>query len=465
MSAAQDPRTTMQDTRPVDAQPQDSQPQDPDPLDSHPLDARVIDADVVVVGAGPAGAATAAHLARAGLDVAVLEKSSFPRDKICGDALTPRAVRELGHLGVDTRPEDGWHRNRGLRLIGGGHRMEIDWPGGGGFPDYGLTKTRMGLDETLARHAQRQGARLYEQVAATEPVIGSDGWLTGVRATGTDQRGRKVGPEAYFRAPLVVACDGVSSRVSVAHGVEKRDDRPMGVAVRTYHSSPRHDDGYLESWLELRESGGDPMPGYGWLFPLGDGTVNVGLGILDTSPHFGTVNYRTVLDEWLAAMGHEWSIDESTQLERVRSAALPMAFNRTPHFRDGLMLVGDSAGMVSPFNGEGIDYALESARIAADVIVTHHRMPQHRRRVAMQEYPEIVRDRFGGYFTLGRVFADLIGRPGLMSLGIKYGMGVDALMAFAVRLMGNIHSEGSDADSMDRVITALTRSVPATTNS
>src|SRR5699024_8181853 len=222
------------------------------------------------------GSATAAHLARAGLDVVVLEKSSFPRDKVCGDALTPRAVRELEHLGVATPPEDGWHRNRGLRLIGGGHRMQIDWPGGGGFPDYGLTKTRMGLDETLARHAQRAGARRYERAAATEPVIGPDGWLTGVRARRTDDRGRKVGPQVHVRAPLVVACDGVSSRISVAHGVRKRDDRPLGVAVRTYHSSPRHDDDYLESWLELRESGGDPMPGYGWLFPLGDGTVNVG---------------------------------------------------------------------------------------------------------------------------------------------------------------------------------------------
>lgn len=429
-----------------------------------PDSAQVIDADVVIVGAGPAGAATAAHLATAGMDVVVLEKSAFPRDKICGDALTPRAVRELHLLGVDTSPEGGWHVNRGLRLVGGGHRMEIDWPGGGGFPAYGLTRTRMGLDETLARHAQRCGARLFEQVAATEPVLGSDGWIEGVRATGTDHRGRRVGPDAFFRAPLVVACDGVSSRIAVKHGAEKRDDRPMGVAVRTYHSSPRHDDPYLESWLELRESGGDPLPGYGWLFPMGDGTVNVGLGILDTSPQFGHVNYRKVLDEWLGAMGHEWSMDESTRLEPVRSAALPMAFNRTPHFRDGLLLVGDSAGMVNPFNGEGIDYALESARIAAEVIDTHRRLPRARMRAGLQEYPEIVRDRFGSYFTLGRIFAELIGRPEVMALGIKYGMGVDSLMRFAVRLLGNIHRSGAEADAMDHVIAALIGAVPATSN-
>jgi geranylgeranyl reductase family protein len=425
---------------------------------------RVTHADVVVVGAGPAGSATAAHLADAGLDVVVLEKSSFPRDKICGDALTPRAVRELDHLGVDTDPALGWHRNRGLRLVGGGHRMEIDWPGGGGFPAHGLTKTRMGLDETLARHAESRGARLVERVAATEPIIASDGWIAGVRATGTDERGRKVGPEAEFRAPLVVACDGVSSRIAVAHGAQKRDDRPMGVAVRTYHSSPRHDDDYIESWLELREPGGEAMPGYGWLFPLGDGTVNVGLGILDTSPQFGEVNYRTVLDQWLEAMGHEWGIDASTQLVPVRSAALPMAFNRTPHFRDGLLLVGDSAGMVSPFNGEGIDYALEAARIAAEVIDTHRRLPRDRWRAGLQEYPQIVRDRFGGHFTLGRAFAQLIGRPEVMDLGIKYGMGVDVLMRFAVRLLGNIHRDGAEADAIDRIIDALTRAVPATTN-
>lgn len=435
-----------------------------------------IDADVVIVGAGPAGSTAAAHLAQAGFEVALLEKASFPRDKICGDALTPRAVRETQRLGIPTRAEDGWHPNRGLRLIGAGHRLEIDWPDVPGMPDHGLTRPRMKLDADLAGFAAACGARLHENMMATHPLLGPDGWVTGVAARATDERGRRTGPELTFRAPVVIAADGVSSRMAVALGIEKRDDRPMGVAVRTYHSSPRHDDDYIESWVELtaptqttvsgQATAGEVMPGYGWLFPLGDGTVNVGLGMLNTSPAFGQVDYRAVLRDWIAAMGHEWDIDETTELTPVRSAALPMAFNRTPHFDRGMLLIGDAGGMVNPFNGEGIDYGMEAARIAAEVISTYARYPEAARRRRLAEYPAAVRDSFGSYFTLGRVFAELIGRPELMSLGIKYGMSSRLVMTFVVKLLANLYDDGSttDRDAYDYVITALTRLTPATTN-
>lgn len=434
------------------------------------------DADVVIVGAGPAGSTAAAHLAQAGFEVALLEKASFPRDKICGDALTPRAVRETQRLGIPTRREDGWHPNRGLRLIGAGHRLEIDWPDVPGMPDHGLTRPRMKLDADLAAFAADCGAHLHENTMATHPILSADGWVTGVAARATDERGRKTGPELTFRAPVVIAADGVSSRMAVAMGIEKRDDRPMGVAVRTYHSSPRHDDDYIESWVELtaptqttasgQTTGGEVMPGYGWLFPLGDGTVNVGLGMLNTSPAFGQVDYRAVLRDWIAAMGHEWDIDETTELTPVRSAALPMAFNRTPHFHRGMLLIGDAGGMVNPFNGEGIDYGMEAARIAAEVISTYARYPEAARRRRLAEYPAAVRESFGSYFTLGRVFAELIGRPELMNLGIKYGMSSRLVMTFVVKLLANLYDDGSttDRDAYDYVITALTRLTPATTN-
>ncbi|WP_349827295.1 geranylgeranyl reductase family protein [Brevibacterium litoralis] len=431
-------------------------------------------ADAIVVGAGPAGSSAATHLARAGLEVIVLEKSAFPRDKVCGDALTPRAVHELQLLGYDTSAAGlpGWHRNRGLRLIGGGHRLEIDWPQVSGMPDFGLTNPRMRLDEDLARHARAQGARIFEQVMATDPIIGADGWVEGVHATGTDHRGRKVGPEAVFRAPVVIAADGVSSRMAVRLGLTKRDDRPMGVAVRTYYETPRHADPYIESWLELRprdeKTGrlGDAMPGYGWLFPLGDGTVNVGLGMLDTSPMFGKTDYKAVLRDWIDAMGDEWGIAPGRELDTVRSAALPMAFNRTPHHHRGVLLVGDSGGMVNPFNGEGIDYALEAGRLAAEVVATHHRYPRAARRATYDRYPELVRSSMGSYFTLGRAFAQVIGRPELMELGVKYGMGSTTLMTFVVKLLANLYQDrtAGDRDVYDRLISALNTLVPATDN-
>jgi flavin-dependent dehydrogenase len=195
------------------------------------------DADVIVVGAGPAGSATAFHLAQRGLDVLVLEKTAFPREKVCGDGLTPRAVKQLVEMGIDTGPEAGWARNVGLRIIGGGHRLEMRWPDLATFPDYGLTRTRKDFDEILARQAEKAGARLLERTTVTGPVRDDrSGRIVGVTARTTDADGTKHGEVAY-RAPLVVAADGNSSRLSVAAGRERLENRPMGVAVRTYYRS------------------------------------------------------------------------------------------------------------------------------------------------------------------------------------------------------------------------------------
>ena len=266
-------------------------------------------ADVIVVGAGPGGSATAAYLAGHGLDVLLLEKGSFPRDKICGDGLTPRAVRELISLGVPHREEDGWYRTKGLRILGGGVRMELDWPANASFPGYGLVRRRTDLDEILARHAQSRGARLHERTNVSEPILDRRGHVCGVSAKVMDERGRATGETREFRAPVVVAGDGVSSRLSLAMDRPKRDDRPMGVAVRTYFRTPRHDDDYLESWLELWD--GEPgksnlQPGYGWIFALGDGTANVGLGSLSSTAKPTKLDYKGLFAQWMRNAPPEW---------------------------------------------------------------------------------------------------------------------------------------------------------------
>jgi geranylgeranyl reductase family protein len=417
------------------------------------------DADVVVVGAGPAGSATAYHLARTGLHVALLEKTSFPREKVCGDGLTPRAVRSLVSMGLDTSEQAGWVHNKGLRIIGGGMRLEIPWPELASYPSYGLVRPRTDFDDVLARQAVKAGAVLHEETTVTAPVLDDrTGHITGVTTKGE-------AGEITYRAPLVVAADGNSSRLSLAMGLHKRDDRPMGVAVRTYYTSPRHEDDWLESWLELWDRGDDGrdrlLPGYGWVFGVGDGTSNVGLGILNTSTAWGQVDYKDLLRRWLDQTPEEWGFREENRTQPVRGAALPMGFNRQPHYTRGLVLVGDSGGMVNPFNGEGIAYAMESGEIAAEVIAQAlARSTADGRERAMQAYPQVLKSAYGGYYTVGRLFVKAIGDDRVMKLATRHGLPHPVLMRFVLKLMANL-TDPRGGDALDKVINALSRLAPA----
>ncbi|URN15513.1 MULTISPECIES: geranylgeranyl reductase family protein [Streptomyces] len=417
-------------------------------------------ADVIVVGAGPAGSTTAYHLAKAGLDVLLLEKTAFPREKVCGDGLTPRATKQLVAMGIDVSEEAGWSRNKGLRIIGGGVRLQLDWPELATYPDYGLVRKRDDFDELLARQAQKAGARLYERCNVGEPVTDPrTGRITGVRAKLGEER-----TPVTFRAPLVVAADGNSSRLSLAMGLHRREDRPMGVAVRTYFTTPRHDDDYLESWLELwdrRGPGPDRLlPGYGWIFGMGDGTSNVGLGILNSSSAFRELDWREVLKAWCASVPEDWGFTPENMTTPIRGAALPMAFNRKPHYTRGLLLVGDAGGMVNPFNGEGIAYAMESGQLAADVIVqAHARSTDARREQALHAYPQALKDAYGGYYTLGRAFVKLIGNPKVMQLATQRGLTHPVLMRFTLKMLANL-TDPTGGDAMDRIINGLSKIAP-----
>ncbi|MCX6498944.1 MAG: geranylgeranyl reductase family protein [Arthrobacter sp.] len=424
---------------------------------------------VLIVGAGPAGSTAAFYLGQAGIDVTVLEKTSFPREKVCGDGLTPRAVREIQKLGLPHPESEGWRRNKGLRLIAGGRTIELPWPEVSDFPQYGLIRTRLGFDEELARHAQSAGAVVLERHSVTGALRSEDGRVTGVSAALLDGAGRKTGETRDFTADVVLAADGNSSRTAVSLGIQKRDDRPLGVAVRTYFTSPRHDDDWMEGWLELPGRDGKLLPGYGWVFGVGDGTSNVGLGILNSSKEFGKLDYKQVLREWTAAMPAEWGFTPANQVGEIRGAALPMGFNRTPHYSPGLLLLGDAGGMVSPFNGEGISYAMESARFAAEFIIdTAARSASAGWNGAdadahLAGYADFVRGQWGSHFTLGRAFAAVIGRPAVMKLSLRTGMPLPVLMKFVVRLLANLTdpSAGGIEDRMIRVLEAL---VPATSN-
>ncbi|HHT40589.1 MAG TPA: geranylgeranyl reductase family protein [Actinomyces sp.] len=414
-------------------------------------------ADVVVVGAGPAGSATAYYLARAGLDVALLEKSTFPRDKICGDGLTPAAVAEVHLMGVDT---SDWMRNKGLNVIGGGHSIYLPWPETKSAPNYGMTRARMDLDEELARRAESAGVRLFEGHNVIRAIQSRTGRVEGVVA--------KVGKgknaqEVEFKSRVVVEAGGVAARLATSLGIEKLENRPLGVAARAYYKSPKGDAEWMDSHLELwsgKRGESDLLPGYGWLFPMGNGVVNIGLGSVSSTSKATKLPYREIFKTWVANLPEEWELTEENQMGPLRSAALPMSFNRKPHYKDGLVIVGDAGGMVSAFDGEGIAPAMRAARYASDAIVSAlSRTTTAGFDRAMETYTEALRADWGGYYQLGRIFVKLIENPKIMHACTKYGLPRPRLMKLVHKLLSD-GFERSGGEWDDRLITTLAKAVP-----
>ena len=414
-------------------------------------------ADVVVVGAGPAGSSAAWHLASAGLDVVVLEKSAFPREKVCGDGLTPRAVRALDDMGIDTSPASGWVRHRGLRVFGGGQVVEVDWPRLTRWPSFGLVRARRDLDALLADHARAAGARVVHEVTVTDPLLDEAGRVAGVQA--------HVGPDrepATCRAALVISAEGLSGRLAKALGLVRREDRPLGVAVRRYVRTPRTSDDYLDISFDLTAEGPsvEAMPGYGWSFGMGDGTANVGYGLLDTRRGSGA-DHRAVLRRWVASLPPEWQLGEDHAVTPLRGAGLPMALHRQPAYTRGLLLAGDAAGAVNPFNGEGISYAMETGRMAAETATDALAAPEGPAREAvLRRYPARLRAEYGRHHRLGTGFLALLAHPQLVRFATAHGLKRPALVSAALRLMGNL-SDGRDGDGVDRALALLTRLAPA----
>ena len=404
--------------------------------------------DALVIGGGPGGSAAAFHLARGGARVCLVEKQIYPRDKVCGDWLTPRAVRALDHMGLRDEYQ-GWSRSAGLKVHGGGHVIELPWPELEDFPSFGLARPRSDLDQLLARTAAKAGADLWEATEVVEPLV-ERGLVRGAVVRREDE------DPFRLRAEVVVAADGASSRFAQALGLRRDEQRPIGVAIRQYFRSSRDTDPWIDSYLELRR-GDDLLPGYGWVFPLADGTVNVGVGLLNTSAHFRNINYRQLLKEWVPAVGPEWGFGAGDAAAKPRSHPLPMGANRHPPLHRGVLFVGDAAGLVNPFNGEGIDYALESGELAAQAALATLESGDRARLLA---YRAAVEQRFGSYFAVGRLFVRLIGDPRFMKLATRYGLPRPTLMKLVLKLLANLY-EPAQGDAIDRVVRGLVRLAPS----
>ena len=411
------------------------------------MTAQRIETDVLVVGAGPGGSATAYHLARHGIDVTVVDKAAFPREKVCGDGLTPRSVAAMLRMGIDP-DQPGFERVLGLRVHSRSATIDLPWPELSSWPGYGLVMPRLDFDAMLAERAKKAGARIMELTEATGPIQ-EDGWVRGGIVRPADDRDAE---PVEIRARYTVAADGAASRFAKPAGVQRDASLPLGIAARRYYRSPYHPGPWFESWLDLWE-GDMLLPGYGWLFPVAGGQLNLGAGLLNTFKNFKEVSAQRLFDAFATMLPAGWEIDDEHAEGRVLSGPLPMGMNRKPPAVPGLLLIGDAAGVVNPFNGEGIAYAIETGEMAAEIL--HEALVTDRPGLTMM-YPTMLRERYGDYFRIGRGFARVVGRPAIMGRATKYLLPNQRVMGFAMRVMANL-TDGKDGDAQDRLFYLLQR--------
>jgi geranylgeranyl reductase family protein len=405
--------------------------------------------DVVVVGGGPAGSAAAFWLARWGRAVTLVEQQRYPRDKTCGDGLTPRSIHELQLMGFDFTAAE-FHRTDGLRSYAGDLKLEMAWPRHSVYPSWGGIIRRNDLDAQVAALAEKQGVLVRQQTTA-HPVL-EEGHLAGVELTQNGE-GEVVHPRA------VVIADGSQSRFGRALGTIRDRSYPFGLAARGYFTAANSSDGFMESHLDLRDRRGDSVPGYGWVFPLGDGTANVGVGLLSQSRRWKGTNTSLLMDTFVEMIPDYWEISPQTAISQPRGGKLLMGFSVAPLAGPNWVVAGDAAGAINPLNGEGIAYAYETGRLAAELV---HQALASDDLTLLARYPQALEQAYGPYYKVGRIFVKAIGRPAVMRTLVRTGMRSRPLMEWVLKVMANLlePEERTIGDEVYRAIERLVRVAP-----
>jgi geranylgeranyl reductase family protein len=385
-----------------------------------------VTSDVLVVGGGPAGSSVAVRLAAAGHDVTVVEQRSTAGVKACGDTVTPRAVAELAELGI--HPVDlPHHRVLGVEMRHEARARPIPWPDHSELPSNGLVSRRDLFDERLRLAAVEAGARVLMGHAATTPII-DRGFVRGAQLSTPD------GGTSSARARFVVVADGAGSRFGRVLGTSRDHRWPYAIAARTYFESSRTGHPWIEATLGLADANGAPVAGYGWVVPVGDGTVNVGIGVLSTASDVKRINALKLLDAFAESVAERWRFDSRAPRDAPTRHRLPLGGSVDPKMGPTFLVVGDAAGAANPFSGVGISTALMTGRLAAsaldDALVTGDA-------ASLQRYPTLLTDEVGRYYKVGRLTARFLGRPGILGPLLRVGTRSDKLMGGMLRIAGN----------------------------
>jgi geranylgeranyl reductase family protein len=377
--------------------------------------------DVLVVGAGPAGSAVAATVAASGHSVVVVDRAAAPGGKACGELLTPRALVAIERSGIGLGQLAEFHAVTHVRFTTATASSASRWPAHEDQPDHGLVAPRDRLEAILVEHAVAAGATVLSNHEATAPIV-ERGFVRGARVVRGD------GTTTELRAAFTVVADGANSRFGRALGTYRQPRWPSALAHRAIYASSLHDAAEIELVVDLEDRAGTPITGYGWMFPRGDGTANVGVLMMSTSPSFLVVNPARLLDRSVADNGARWRL-HGDPVHPPAGGRIPMGASVRPAAGPSYLVVGDAAGVANPFSGAGVEYAIETGMLAGGVLDEALRTGQA---LALQRYPQLIDDRYGAYFKVGRLVDRVLGRP---SLARRVGATAAARPAFARALV------------------------------
>lgn len=396
--------------------------------------------DVAVVGAGPGGSTAAARLAKSGLEVLLLDRAAFPRDKTCGDALSPPGLALLDELGLGPQVRAAGRAVGGVRLVSpAGLQVAAPLPGGPA-----LVVRRLALDDLLRRNAEAAGARFEPgvRVRALESLPGC------VRLSG-EAADRSFSADAR----LVVLAVGASLPLVQAAGLGPRRPR-FAVAARQYVSGLRE----LAAELQIRFDG-VPLPGYAWVFPLSPESANLGAGFFDGARR-APASAAAALEGFLAWPGAAGTLRGARREGPLRGYPLRMDFDRSEVAHGRCLAVGEAAGLVNPFTGEGIDLALESARLAARALAEGFERGDPL--VGVRAYARRVRHRYRRPFRLTRLLRTLYMNPRLLDPLMRACAGSPDSLALLLKVLVETKDVGRALDPrlLLRALRAARRDTP-----
>lgn len=405
----------------------------------------------LIIGGGPAGTAAAITLAERGVPARLIDRRGVaaPIDKACGGLLTPRAVRLLGSLGLEVaplgRPIDF------VELVARGRRQRINWPTStdpGGTT--GIVVSRGRLDSALLDRASELGVEVELGREAIEPIV-ERGLVRGVRTSNGEQ-------DSIEPAELLLVADGANSTFGRELGTSRRQDWPFVSALRVVLPYTATDRLSVEFHLDLERGPGDGLPGFGWVFPVDDHTVNIGVQVASSARDATAVNLHLLLERLLERVAGSWGItvDPAEAAERAEGARTPVGDSIVPVAGPNFLVAGDAAGHANPLTGAGIEAALRLGIEAGEVLTAAKRTAPD----ALQAYVPRVRAIHADHHKTGRQIVRLTGRPlgaRLLAAVATTSWGAPTVMRFA---FAEFRSSGGAAETLHSAAKLLGRVAP-----